>query len=696
MSDLSVLIHRPSHRHRVQLRSFNPAMFTILDTDHRQHCLSSSCNHHHIQDFDTKYRLLSTVGKGPSTTITTTTTPKKKVQQNTTKYLSSKHQQAPLAKAKSFVGCWCKLCFDSRQNSINHESLFQTTTTTTSTAPPQLSPPLVNDPEKAACPIILAIDDNGNETCVYSGGCSAEKSSEYAIGPCATCQRHATTKNAPLPSTDVYTAPGTFISSCAGPEWQPKLLVIHWTLTRDEPSTNRVETNNNNWKSSSLAGEEHEEIVPQLLPKRHNKRAARIRHHSSYLKRWTRPKVSPLKLVSMLFKYVKILPADMIGQEMELGLIRTATASDSKNSKIVFRIVGAGDGLMPDMGDRTWGVDGATLRNNAKRDLGEGGGRHGASELKVMDCALQPFNSRNCNDFLYSAIQSDPGQHAAPASSGNRYNMPRHEFPRGTVVAETQNSCKSDNMNERRRQSRVLKGGTTLHRREAVAAGGRGERNRFKEQARQRKDGVFFETAEKKLQMLCHCCRELQKPQLEPEFQRSCLGCNQRIGFYRRRDDSGRSLGDLAPGDGEYRLKLKARQKEVLIDLQTNLLQFQLQLQTRLLFFGRFVSLVSGGNRFAYLFNIDVLQSGSIRFRFHVSGAERYVQFLCRGNGRTTTKTADSGGLEVAYIMCLKSVALGEISSELVEFHVTKYAVGQSENGGDCSADGTIPECLVS
>lgn len=127
----------PNLRHRVQLRSFNPTMFTIFDTtNHHRASLTSRTPALVAQDIVSHEFRSSRVAAGGRPLIIEEPPP---LHNGRKQYLSSKQQQqhhnqwkAPF-KSRS---CWCKLCFDSRQNSINHESLL---------APP----PLVNDREKA-------------------------------------------------------------------------------------------------------------------------------------------------------------------------------------------------------------------------------------------------------------------------------------------------------------------------------------------------------------------------------------------------------------------------------------------------------------------------------------------------------------------------------------------------------------------
>lgn len=387
------------------------------------------------------------------------------------------------------------------------------------------------------------------------------------------------------------------------------------------------------------------------------------------------------KLVGLLSKHViqAIIPKEMIGQEMELRLAwpspETAAAPKSihRNSEIVFRIAGGAAQVSTDV--REDGKVDVGVRVIGKRDRVEGGRlRRGSSAQKVMDCALQLFNSRNCNDFLYFTIQRD--LHAA-SSARNRYNMSWHEFPRGTT--ETQDT--STTTTPPATSPRLPKGRSSALQRQRKM----GERSRLRVVANCDK-GDYFEAAEKTLQVLCHSCRVRISPQLKPEFQRVCLGCDKSFGVYRR------NKSWLDERDVVFRTELRSRQQQALIDVRTLLIQFNVYLHTRMVFFGGMV--VTCGTRFANLFSIDVQSSGMIEFHFQVAGANRYVRFLCRGGvnkiGDSVKGGSGSGVVVVVYEMSFRLLARTEKSSELVGFHVAKLAYRQ----GSCPE--TIPEFLVS
>lgn len=704
----SVLINRPSHRHRLQLRSFNPTMFTIFDTNHHRYR-----HHHHRRPAD----ILSTAqqdmvpaqyrscakrggshggragGAGGGAAVVDGHLPLT-IDQPAKQYLSSKQQQQQAL-------CWCKLCFDSRQNSINHESLFATPPPTSTASPLLVRLPLVNDREKAR-PIILAIDDNGNDTYVDSGcssssGGSGHRFEHASAGHCEACLRHGARKNVYSPSqsserrfellrsggretsTDTLLIQQQQYNGASGSSFS--LLPSPGTRTA---AVANVEINNQNGLQSG--GDSATPCTGGGGRKKYNKRSPRFRRN--HLKRrGTRPKVCPLELVGLVSKHVieMIIPQELIGQEMELRLTWPATNTTPetihRNSEIFFRIAG-GDGSVAakDLGDKAAAAAAGDEDEDeesviGKRDRVEGGcsprpRRLPATELKVMDCALQLFNSRNCNDFLYFTIQRE-----LAASSGNRYNMSWHEFPRGAT--ETQNSNSSSTpIDVPPPPSRLLKGsgGGVVHRQRRQVGG-----------LRHQRVGGYFETAEKKLQVLCQGCRVRINPQLQPEFQRACLGCDKRFGVYRR-DESFLDDQDLA-----FRTELRARQRQALIDLSTVLIQFNVHLRARTVFFGGMGSRVTEGNRFANLFNIDVLQScgggGSIPFHFHVRGVNRYVRFVC--GARDVTKSAGDS-VEAVYEMSFRLLASEESQCELVGLHVSKFVYTR----GTCPP--TIPGYLVS
>lgn len=695
------------------MRSFNPAMFTIFDNNHHhheRHQQRSRPTRAFITDQDivTKCRPYTASsatiawGKGPA------------IDQQRRQYLAftrqrqqQQQQQAPLsAKAKAF--CWCKLCFDSRQNSINHESLFATSLL------------LVADREKAR-PIILAIDDNGNDTYVDSGGCSSNASAgQQHHRHCEACLRHEARKNvySPAKSSEGCSAelwkeghemPADCTADVAGlsGNYGPGRGAAYAQMTEakfdsdqslsrrrsrgiaSDEMNNQIPGGHLQSRTEVVGGKEHElrENARQCngTKKIFNKRFPRFRRN--HLKRGTRPKLSPLKLVGLLSKHVieKIIPTEMIGQEMEMRLTwpGTGTAPNSipRNSEMVFRIAGGG---VSAAGEREPGLIG-------KRDRVEGGCRRRVSELKVMDCALQLFNSRNCNDFLYFTIQRDLSAGVA-AGSGNRYNMSWHEFPRGAT--ETHNSSNIEQpppSNPLHRQPGLLKGRVSPKRGGEKVAGdcdvGIGFQPRRR---RHQRHEEYFETPEKKLQTLCHTCRANLGSELVPEFLRSCLGCDKILGFYRRRQDQ-RSLVDEQ--DVGFRAELKAREKQALIDLRVVLIQFNVHMQTQMLFFSHLMS--EQANRFENLFNIDVLQSGSIKFHFHVFGNNRYVRFLCRGSDDgggvcESNRSCGDKSAEVVYEMNFCMASTGK-SSELVDFYIRRCGAVHGFSPG-----ATIPEYLVS
>lgn len=674
----SVSINRPSHKYKVQLRSFNPSMFTIFDTNrhhqrqHRQRPPPASITAEQDLFPQTQYRSSTSTRSGEGGSANTTTTVGAK------QYLSSKQQQhQTLTAGENFV-----LIRDKIQLITNRFS------------PHQSSPLLLvndDDDREKARPIILAIDDNGND--VDDSNCNRSFKYASSAGSCHACLQQGARKNIytphpPAERTNKHQPQvelrnqqrrrrrrlDTLLLPCDSQSTQDEQQQNNYApgsaslLLLPSPGTTTTDLNNQN---SLQSGESAAQCNGR---KKYNKRSLRFRRNHS--RRFTRPvKETPTQLVGLLSKHViqAMIPSEMIGQEMELRLAwpssgtTAAPKSIHRNSEIVFRIAGGAPQVSTDVGEE--GKVDVGVRVIGKRDRVEGGRlRPGSSALNVMDCALQLFNSRDCNDFLYFTIQRD--LHAA--SSGNRYNMSWHEFPRGTT--ESQNTSTTTPPPPPLPTSpRLPKGRSALQRQRKM-----GERRRFR--VGHSDKGDYFETAEKTLQVLCHSCRVRISPQLKPEFQRVCLGCDNTFGVYRR----DRSF--LDERDVEFRAELRSRQQQALIDVRTLLIQFNVHLYTRMAFFSGMGS--TCGTRFANLFNIDVQSSGLIEFHFHVAGANRYVRFLCRGG---VNKIGDSvKGVVVVYEMSFRLLARTEKSSELVGFHVAKFAYRQ----GSCPE--TIPEYLVS
>lgn len=419
--------------------------------------------------------------------------------------------------------------------------------------------------------------------------------------------------------------------------------------------------------------------------KKYNKKSRRV-------KRGRRVKVCPLKLVGLFPKHVmeKIIPAEAIGQEMELrltwpGKVSTSSSSPSSTSEIVFRIsrgtteegtekAAAEEETLG--GDKT-GTSGGSSSSSTWKGGTAGPGywrgrrqrRRGIGELNVMDCALQLFNSRNCNDFLYFTIQRDLG-----ASSGNRYqyNVSMHEFPRGAIPQE-------NGRGSRTRSSSFGALGASPPPRKTTLKSGR------------REGDLSWDTAiEHRLRVLCGGCRGEIKPNLQPEFQRQCLGCEKHFGFYGQnyqRDEGFFDDERTVVEDSQ----LRVRKAEALAELRRTLIQFNVHLQTSVYFFSRVSSRVAraAAEDFANLFNVDVVQSGAIEFRLRVvSRVDLRVQFLCHSQSR-------SGEQSQEYKIKFKLLAspCDKKCFDLCTFRVEKQQRHTSER---TSSSSSIPELLVS
>lgn len=668
----------PNLRHRVQLRSFNPTMFTIFDTtNHHRASLTSRTPALVAQDIVRHEFRSSRVAAGGRPLIIEEPPP---LHNGRKQYLSSKQQQqqhhnqwkAPF-KSRS---CWCKLCFDSRQNSINHESLL---------APP----PLVNDREKAR-PIISAIDNNGNDVNTTA------KAIMYASAApaCAVChehQEHVARKNLFSEESSerrFELSPVEHETTDSSSAAQRRLLRMNAQTQYDRTNDVKSGTAQQLLPSSSLGSASVPSAKMNNLPSvskevegesgisvgardgpKNNKRFRR-----NQVKRGRRVKVCPLKLVGLFPKNVleKIIPAEKIGQEMELRLTwptattTTTTTTTAKppqsSSGIVFRISSAttkpeenrgGEDKTTETTDKSWNLGGYHRRRRRR------------PELNVMDCALQLFNSRNCNDFLYFTIQRQLG-----ASSGNRYNVSLHEFPRGSIG--TQNSSARHGLPRPPSTPRHL----------------------FKQSSSSSLWQEYSETAEKELRILCSDCRANKTPF---RIQTECLGCNKRFEGLRRR--CRRRRDESFFDDAQSETHLVSMKRKALVDLRRVLIEFNVHLQARsIFFFDRMVSRVTEVNHFVNLFNIDVVQSGSIRFRLRVlEGAHIFVQLLCsssNNSGKCFSKL---------YQMRFKLDATNPSSAAkffgLVAFDIVKYEDKEGEEDFAEDVKGTslllLPELLV-
>lgn len=138
--------------------------------------------------------------------------------------------------------------------------------------------------------------------------------------------------------------------------------------------------------------------------------------------------------------------------------------------------------------------------------------------------------------------------------------------------------------------------------------------------------------------------------------------------------------------------------RKALVDLRRVLIEFNVHLQARtIFFFDRMVSRVTEVNHFVNLFNIDVVQSGSIRFRLRVlEGAHIFVQLLCSSSnsGKCFSKL---------YQMRFKLDATNPSSAAkffgLVAFDIVKYEDKEGEEDLAEDVKGTslllLPELLV-
>lgn len=570
--------------------------------------------------------------------------------------------------------CWSELCCDSRQNSINHESLFA-------------MKPLVNDREKARS-MILA-DSNGNDvdtrTTTTTGNASA--------APCAACHQHVARKTVSssvkesskrrfeLSPEDETTADSSSATALCRTQYERTDVELGATqpllpssLGSASPSTVPSAKMNNlpeqrRQRSSSKGERDDEEGGGR---NRDGKRESRIsvgdgpknnkKFRRNQVKRGRMVKVCPLKLVGFFPKNVleKIIPTEKIGQEMELrltwptGTTAVTAKTSQRSSDIVFRITNA----RKQEEDRCSNDDIKITSNATDKPLNPGtaGYRYRqrrVAESNVMDCALQLFNSRNCNDFLYFTIQRQLG-----ASSGNRYNMSLHEFPRGSI--ETQNSSASEPRHEVPPSARHL-----LKQSDASSSSSWQE---------------YSETAEKKLRILCSDCRANINP---IRLQTECLGCNKRFGGFRRRRHHRRDKSFF--DEDELETQVLATKTKAMVDLRRVLIEFNVHLQARtIFFFNRIVSRVTEVNHFVNLFNIDVVQSGSIRFLWRVQDAQIVVRFLCRNSGKCHSKL---------YQMRFKlgAPSSGAKSFSLVAFNIAKFEDYLGESGILL-----LPELLVS
>lgn len=139
--------------------------------------------------------------------------------------------------------------------------------------------------------------------------------------------------------------------------------------------------------------------------------------------------------------------------------------------------------------------------------------------------------------------------------------------------------------------------------------------------------------------------------------------------------------------------------RKTLVDLRRVLIEFNVHLQARsIFFFDRMVSRVTEVNHFVNLFNIDVVQSGSIRFLLRVlEGAHIFVQLLC-------SSSSNSGKcFSKLYQMRFKLDATNPSSAAkffgLVAFDIVKYEDKEGEEDLAEDVKGAslllLPELLV-